>query len=399
MMCRRQVNQHDQEPYVTCSHFFGSVIVVASLLLGVSAFRLDVSSTAHADTDWARLQPLLQDCTGVTTNPSPLAESTMLPEAPLLGNGEIGIAVRGNQKRLSLLVDHAFFRRYALGGVDIIAEGNPGPAPLAARHEQDIQRAEFRSRVTLNGFPVEATSWLATDPPLAAFPQPPVAPHKNRKALPNDQLDAPAFLAMNFLYAYETTLARDFLERKAYPMVRACMAFYADYLVLANARYELHASAAREGTSDNNPAYPLAFIKRLANACADYSEVLGVDADLRAAAGGSHRAVHRANDGPRPTRSPRRPLAERRFLPGAFPERGRTVALRTPRGDSNPRHCAHLPRLEPTSHVSHAGAQAVGAGRHARRADGDAPTTGNPRDGRGGTLRIGRNTSGGWHWL
>ena len=166
MMRHRQVNQHDQKPYVTRSHFLGSFILGASLLLGVGALRLDVPATAHADTDWARLQPLLRDCTGVTTNPSPLAESTMLPEAPLLGNGEIGVAVGGNRKRLSLFVDHAFFRRYALGGVDIIAEGNPGPAPLAARHEQDIERAEVRSRVTLNGFPVEATSWLATDQPL-----------------------------------------------------------------------------------------------------------------------------------------------------------------------------------------------------------------------------------------
>ena len=646
-----------------------SLLALTVLLLALFAgSRFTRAEETPTSAEWDRLQPLLRDCTGATTNPSPLAESTMLPEAPLLGNGAIGVAVGGNQKRLSLYVDHAFFRRYTLGGVDIIAEGNPGPAPLAARHEQDIQRAEVRSRVTLNGFPVEATSWLATerplvfcqlnnpsdqplslhvstwtrpplgdlrvnpfrltpgtgrdaeyglnddqgrvtygpppadgtelwtlaqhdgathlrnlgtgrylallpggqlktisepnpttafthqytgwtrvsrfchaqtgkylgtsgrsaksradawvpatfdkpydlrieyaahrflpntagalgdtcwawrsydgagytvnaaivtrilgvaatakdasfmvvlpargsvtvafavtgdcnvlqkvksleqcrregqtlvgaltgdgvqtlsnqrvadwrsywlkawldtgdrllnrywygafymlkctsrvgqqspalygvwnmsdnpvcnnaefnnynyqsqhygtftanrpelatpqfddilkylptaqqhaaragyhgvmwprgvaahtsDPPPMAFPQPPVAPQKDRKRLPNDQLDAPAFLAMNFLYAYETTLDRDFLERKAYPMVRACMDFYADYLVLANGRYELRASAAREGTSDNNPAYPLAFIKRLARASADYSEVLGVDAERRA---------------------------------------------------------------------------------------------------------------------
>ena len=88
---------------------------------------------------------------------------------------------------------------------------------------------------------------------------------------------------MNFLYAYETTLDRELLEKKVYPMATTCMAFYADYLHLNTGknRYELHRSAAREATNDNNPAYPLAFIKRLANACADYSEVLGVDADKR----------------------------------------------------------------------------------------------------------------------
>lgn len=634
-----------------------------------------VHSADTAATEWPNLQTLLRDCTGVTTNPSPLAESTMLPEAPLLGNGEVGVAIGGNDNRLSLFIGHTLFRRYALGGVDIIAEGAPGPMTLAARHEQDLERAEVRSRVTLNGFPVEATSWLAPDQPLvfcqlrnpsdqplslrvstwtrasrvgdlsepfrlaagsgrdaeygiwddrgalifgppaaadaelwtqvsvdgasrlrnvgtgrylavlpdgqlktvaapdtttvfvisgpsygggyrsfataagkylflqggnaqgratarapalsdkpnvlrlelaahrfnpasagsandacwawrsyggglmvngvivtrilgaaataanaswgvtlpahgsatvafavmgdcnardkvksleqcrtdgqalvreltpasiqtlgdrrvaewrdywlkawldtgdpllnrywygslyllkstcragqqspalygvwnmsdnpvcdnaefnnynyqsqmygvfsanrpelatpqfddilkelptsqrraaaagyrgamwprgigahatgpapAEFPQPPVAPQKDRKKLPNDQLDAPAFLAMNFLCGYGTTLDREFLEQKAYPMVRACMDFYEDYLVLTNGpstllragRYELHQSAAREGTSDNNPAYPLAFIRRLATAAAEYSEVLGVDADRRA---------------------------------------------------------------------------------------------------------------------
>jgi hypothetical protein len=644
----------------------GFTILLLALFAGS---RFTHAAESSASEEWDRLQPLLRDCTGVTTNPSPLAESTMLPEAPLLGNGEVGVAVGGNQKRLTLFIDHAFFRRYTLGGVDIIAEGISGPMPLAVRHEQDIERAEVRSQVPLNGLPVEATSWLATerplvfcqlrnpsdqplslrvstwtrppldnlrvnpfrltpgtgrdaeyglnddegrvtygpppadgtelwtmveregtthlrnlgtgrylalfpggqlktisepdattafahqhygwtrashfchaktgkylgvsgpypakgraaawapvtfdkpydmrieyaahrflpntagligntcwawrsyegggytmnaaivtsvlgvaatakdasftlvlpprgsatvaiavtgdcnvpqkaksleqcrhegqtlvdaltsdgvqalsdqriadwrsywlkawldtgdrllnrywygafymlkctsragqqspalygvwnmsdnpvcnnaefnnynyqsqhygtftanrpelatpqfddilkylptaqqhaaragyhgvmwprglgahasDPPPTVFPLPPVAPHKNRKALPNDQLDAPAFLAMNFLYAYESTLDREFLEHKAYPMVRACMDFYTDYLVLTNGRYELHESAAREGTSDNNPTYPLAFIKRLAAACADYSEILGVDADRRA---------------------------------------------------------------------------------------------------------------------
>lgn len=120
-------------------------------------------------------------------------------------------------------------------------------------------------------------------PPPTAFPQPAVAGRKDRNKLPNDQLDVSAFLAMNFLYAYETSLDRELLEKKVYPMARTCMDFYEDYLYLNEKknRYELPRSAAREATTDNNPAYPLAFIKRLATACSDYSEVLGVDADKR----------------------------------------------------------------------------------------------------------------------
>ena len=120
-------------------------------------------------------------------------------------------------------------------------------------------------------------------PPPSKFPQPKAAARKDRNKLPNDQLESSAFLALNFLYAYETSLDRSFLENKAYPMASICMDFYADYLHFneKTQRYELSRSAAREGTSDNNPAYPMAMIKRLAAACADYSEVLGVDADKR----------------------------------------------------------------------------------------------------------------------
>ena len=116
------------------------------------------------------------------------------------------------------------------------------------------------------------------------FPQPPVAGRKNRAALGNDQLDAPAFLAMNFLYAYETTLDREFLEKKAWPMVRACADFYADYLTFNTAknRYELHYSASREASGDEiNAACQLAFIRRVVAAAADYSEILDVDAAKR----------------------------------------------------------------------------------------------------------------------
>ena len=121
-------------------------------------------------------------------------------------------------------------------------------------------------------------------PSPTKFPQPPVAGRKNRAALDNDQLDAPAFLAMNFLYAYETTLDREFLAKKAWPMIRACADFYTDYLTFNKAknRYEIHFSASREASGNEiNAACQLAMIKRVVAAAADYSEILGVDADKR----------------------------------------------------------------------------------------------------------------------
>ena len=58
------------------------------------------------------------------------------------------------------------------------------------------------------------------------------------------------------------------------------MDFYEDYLTFANGRYELHYSASREESGNEvNCTYAVAMIKRLAQACIEYSKVLSVDAD------------------------------------------------------------------------------------------------------------------------
>lgn len=92
----------------------------------------------------------------------------MLADAPLLGNGELGVMVEHEGHRLSFYVGRADFRRYALGGVDVVVkdpQAAGGKVP-SSRHEQDIERAEIRSKVELVGRMVEATTWLVPDQPL-----------------------------------------------------------------------------------------------------------------------------------------------------------------------------------------------------------------------------------------
>lgn len=113
---------------------------------------------------------------------------------------------------------------------------------------------------------------------------------KNRKLVPNDQLDSTMFNTMNFIERYETTLDPAFQRDMLYPMLRACVDFFGDYLVLEpvpgapeKARYVLKESGAREGTgTDINPAYPLGYLRRVYSAALDASRELNCDADRRA---------------------------------------------------------------------------------------------------------------------
>ncbi|MCY1719380.1 hypothetical protein OU798_03450 [Prolixibacteraceae bacterium Z1-6] len=109
----------------------------------------------------------------------------------------------------------------------------------------------------------------------------PVAPQKNRQKLPNDQLDNPAFLAINFINHYYYTLDYTFLREQAYPFMIAAISFYEDYLIFENGRYVLVDSAARENFNSRNCAYALGMIKFLAKACIIASKDLGVDSQRR----------------------------------------------------------------------------------------------------------------------
>ena len=145
-----------------------SITVLSLLAACTCAADTATTLTETQSANWAQLQKLLQSCTGVTTNPLQAVETHMLSDAPLLGNGEVGVMAEHDANRLSFYVGRADFRRYALGGIDLVVEAPKAGGGLtpSSRHEQDIERAEIRSKVVLAGRTVEATTWLVPDQPL-----------------------------------------------------------------------------------------------------------------------------------------------------------------------------------------------------------------------------------------
>ena len=140
-----------------------------SLILGCArAAETAPIQSGSQPADWAQLQKLLQSCTGLTTEPLLGVETKMLSDAPLLGNGEVGVMVESDANRLSFYVGRTDFRRYALGGVDVVVKPDQDADVKApqVRHEQDIERAEIRSKLVLGGRNVETTAWLVPDLPL-----------------------------------------------------------------------------------------------------------------------------------------------------------------------------------------------------------------------------------------
>ena len=104
----------------------------------------------------------------------------------------------------------------------------------------------------------------------------PVAATKDRKRLPNDQLDAMAFVAINFINHYTYTLDGEFLKEKAWPVMLACADFYEDYLVFEDGRYVFKESAAREGGGDTNPCYPLAYCSFVFKSCLQVADIMEI---------------------------------------------------------------------------------------------------------------------------
>jgi alpha-L-fucosidase 2 len=102
----------------------------------------------------------------------------------------------------------------------------------------------------------------------------PVAETKDRRKLPNDQLDSMAFVAMNFINHYTYTLDEKFLREKAWPVMLACADFYEDYLVFEGGRYVFKESAAREGGGDTNPCYPLAYCSFVFKSCLQVADLM-----------------------------------------------------------------------------------------------------------------------------
>lgn len=94
-----------------------------------------------------------------------------------------------------------------------------------------------------------------------------------------------AFAAIPFTWYYNYTQDPEFLEKTAYPYLKAVADFWDAYLQKdPSGRYVVYESSAREswsGSNDTNPCIDLAFIRNLYTNIIPMSEELGIDEDLR----------------------------------------------------------------------------------------------------------------------
>ncbi|WP_327583899.1 discoidin domain-containing protein [Nonomuraea sp. NBC_00507] len=97
-----------------------------------------------------------------------------------------------------------------------------------------------------------------------------------------DQKTNGTFVAIPFMWNWEYTRDEAFLRTTAYPFLKELGEFWMDYVVKGeDGKYHVYHSAVNEGGDDVDSVYDLGYIRRTLTALIEYSEVLGVDAELR----------------------------------------------------------------------------------------------------------------------
>jgi hypothetical protein len=141
------------------------VLVVYSSATCLAAGKSPSSTTSPAAADWPTVQRLLRECAGVYTDLPQDVVTSSYTGGPILGNGEIGATLGGTPDCQTLYLNRLDNWGRALGGLSITADkGNDTPS---YRYEQDIERAEVRAQVTINGNPTALTCFVAPNVPLA----------------------------------------------------------------------------------------------------------------------------------------------------------------------------------------------------------------------------------------
>jgi len=124
--------------------------------------------------------------------------------------------------------------------------------------------------------------------PVVAFPVKGGA--RRYQPFPWDRIMAiSAWVVQNFWWHYKYTMDKDFLAKRAYPVIRESVRFYEDYLRKEDGKYVIWPTVSPEhhGLTDyfefnRNCTIDLALIRFLFKAILEASEVLGVDQDDRA---------------------------------------------------------------------------------------------------------------------
>ncbi|MEV6925319.1 hypothetical protein AB0M46_12570 [Dactylosporangium sp. NPDC051485] len=137
----------------------GAVAALACTLLSTALARPAIADPVTANQAWR----IAQQYTGVWTSPPTVLSGGGTVDAPLLGNGDIGVAIGGSIANQTMYVGkNDFFSGSShairpLGRVVVTAAGMTGSSYNVV---QDIARAEVRGTYTLGGQTLTTTSWV-----------------------------------------------------------------------------------------------------------------------------------------------------------------------------------------------------------------------------------------------
>jgi hypothetical protein len=134
-------------------------------LLAVGAVAVSTSSPAMADTVTAnQAWRIVQQYTGVWTSPPSQLTNGATTDAPLLGNGDIGVAVGGSITSQTYYVGkNDFFSAssHAIKPLGRIVLAVPGMSGASYHEVQDIAHAQVQGTFTLGGTTINTTNWVS----------------------------------------------------------------------------------------------------------------------------------------------------------------------------------------------------------------------------------------------
>jgi alpha-L-fucosidase 2 len=109
---------------------------------------------------------IVQKYTGVFLAPPAKIVNPLINDAPLLGNGDLGVAILGNIDAMTFILSKNEFWSLKEGRVKTMARLNlsvSGMAGASYRMEEDLAKAEVRGTFSLDQNAITTTSWVQAD--------------------------------------------------------------------------------------------------------------------------------------------------------------------------------------------------------------------------------------------
>lgn len=156
--------RHRQKP--SLRRAFSAVSVLAVLAAaGLTALTPAAqAATAPTDPTPAQAWRIVQQYSGVWTSPPTQLTNNETPDAPLLGNGDVGAAIGGSiDDQTFYLGKNDFFANdtHAVKALGRLVLAVPGMAGASYHMTEDIAHAQAVGTYTLNNNTVTATSWVS----------------------------------------------------------------------------------------------------------------------------------------------------------------------------------------------------------------------------------------------